>query len=342
MLSELTRRGVREEAVSFVLATGIHRAPTPEEQSRILGHAVYARFAERAFSHTPWDDSAMTYVGVTSRGTRVFVNRRVIECDRLFLTGTVVLHYFAGFGGGRKSLLPGVSAAETISQNHSLNLHPSENRLNPDVRIGVLDGNPVAEDMREGASFVPVEGIINTVLDKQGEIARVFVGDREAAHRAAAAYAYDCYAVSWPERADLVIAAAGPVRNFVQAHKALYNAHLAMKPGGRILFVAACPEGLGGESFTKWIRLGDRAAVFTALRRHSEINGQTALSTLEKAPAAVFVTEMTKADVELLGARKAPSLQAALDILRAELPPDPIVCVMPRAEYTVPVLPSPA
>lgn len=338
LLAELERRGVDENSVFFLFATGVHRAPTPKEQAHILGPDLYRRFADRAFSHNAWDENRLVKVGTTSRGTTVRVNRRLLECDRIYVTGTVVMHYFAGFGGGRKSILPGLSGADTISQNHSLNLDPAVDRLNPNVRIGVLDGNPVAEDMQEGASFVPVDGIINTVLDKTGEIAALFAGDIVAAHRAATDCAADLYCAALKEKADLVIASAGPVRNFVQAHKALYNAYQAMKPGGRILFVAPCAEGLGGETFTKWLRLGDRHAVFSALRRQSEINGQTALSTLEKAPSALFVTEMSEADVRLLGGRKAPSLEKALDQLRMELPPHPAICFMPHAEYTVPIL----
>ncbi|HOJ33371.1 MAG TPA: nickel-dependent lactate racemase [Candidatus Hydrogenedentes bacterium] len=337
LLADLNRRGIDEESIFFLFATGVHRAPTPEEQAQILGLEVYKRFADRAFSHNAWDENGLTEVGTTSRGTTVRVNRRLLECDRIYVTGTVVMHYFAGFGGGRKSIVPGLSGADTISQNHSLNLDPIHDRLNPNVRIGVLDGNPVAEDMQEGASFVPVDGIINTVLDKTGEIAALIVGDIVAAHRAATNSAADLYGVPLKEKADLVIASAGPVRNFIQAHKALYNAYQAMKPGGRILFVAPCAEGLGGETFTKWLRLGDRHAVFAALRRQSEINGQTALSTLEKTPSALFVTEMSESDVRLLGGRKAPSLEKALDQLRTELPAHPTICFMPHAEYTVPI-----
>lgn len=336
LIAELNRRGVGDAAVSFVFATGVHRAPTAEEQAHILGSSIYERFAGRAFAHNAWDEANLTDVGRTSRGTRVRVNRRVLDCTRIFATGTVVFHYFAGFGGGRKSILPGITGADTISQNHALNLHPTEDRLDPRVRIGVLDGNPVAEDMLEGARLIPVDGIVNTVLDRNGAIAGVFAGEMDAAHRSAAACARRLYAVSMPARADLVIASSGAARNFVQAHKALYNAYQAMKPGGRIILTTPCEEGLGGDLFTKWLQLGSREAVIAGLRKQSEINGQTALSTLEKAPSAILVSELLEDAVRLLGARKASSLAGALAIARGELPADSTFCVLPHADYTVP------
>jgi nickel-dependent lactate racemase len=126
----------------------------------------------------------------------------------------------------------------------------------------------------------------------------------------------------------------------VQAHKALHNAWQALKPGGRIVFLAHCDEGLGGEQFVKWLRLGTRVAVFAGLRRQSEINGQTALSSLEKCPSTIFVTELASEDVRLLGARKAQSLQAALMLARSDLAgvSDATAYLMPHALYTVPFL----
>lgn len=344
LVEALNRAGIRDEDMLVVYTTGTHRGPTPAEQQAILGPDIYRRLGARAVAHDAHDDANLAEVGTTRRGTRVRINRRVLACDRLVVTGTVVLHYFGGFGGGRKSVVPGVAGADTIARNHSMNLDPGSDRLNPDVRIGVLDGNPVAEDMLEGARFVKVDAIFNTVLNRHGRIAAVFAGEMDAAHRAAAAYALDLYAVPIPERADLVVASAGAAKNFVQSHKALFNAYQAMKPGGRIVFAARCAEGPGGEQFAKWLRRRDRADIIAGLREKAEINGQTALSTLEKAPSAYFVTEMTDADVALLRGRKAPSLHAALESARYDLRAagidTPTVYLMPSAGYSVPFPPA--
>lgn len=340
LIEGLNRAGIPDEAISLLFATGTHRAPRENERTLILGPGIYRRFRERTHVHDPYDDSNLVYVGTTSRGTPVRINRRAHEADALIATGAVVLHYFGGFGGGRKSILPGIASVESISHNHAMNLDPHEDRLNPNVRIGILDGNPVAEDMLEGARLAGVEYIINTVLNRERRIAAVFAGELDAAHRAAAAYARDIFALTIAERADLVIASAGTAKNFVQSHKAMYNAYQAVKPDGRIVFLAKCEEGLGGESFMKWARLGSREAIIAGLRRQSEINGQTALSTIEKAPMTLFVTDMPESDVHMLGGRKAESLEQALGLARKELSPlaEPTAYIMPSASYTVPFL----
>ncbi len=336
LLRRMGAAGVRDEDITFLYATGTHRGPTPAEAEAILGPEVFRRFGARAVTHDPRDDAGLVHLGTTSRGTPVRLNRLVVETDHLVVTGSVVLHYFGGFGGGRKALLPGVASVDAIAANHAMNLHPTEDALDPAVCIATLDGNPVAEDMLEGALMVPVRLLVNTVLDRYGEIAGVFAGDLVAAHRDACAFAARLYRAPIREQADLVIAAAGNTRNFVQTHKALYNAHQAMKPGGRIILLARCEEGLGGEQFTQWLRLGNRAAIIARLRVQSEINGQTALSTIEKAPSAIFVTDMPEGEVAKLGAQRTDTLGQALELVRAQLPPDPSVHVMPAAAYTVP------
>ncbi|MCP4638895.1 MAG: nickel-dependent lactate racemase [bacterium] len=342
LLDGLTEAGVAESDIRFLFATGTHRGPTPDEQAQILGKDVCERFAGRLFIHDAHDADAMVHVGRTSRGTEVRLNRIAVDADRLIVTGAVVLHYFGGFGGGRKSILPGISSVDSIAHNHAMNLHPTEDRLDAAVRIGALDGNPVAEDMQEAAGLVKVDCMVNTVLNRQGRIAAVFAGDLEAAHRRATKFAFGLFAVTIGERADIVIAASGPTKNYVQTHKALYNAYQAVKPTGRIVLAARCEEGPGGDQFLKWARLGSREAIMAGLRRQSEINGQTALSTVEKAPLALMVTDLDDEQVGVLGARKAGSLDDALDTAREELSAagisEPTVYVMPSAAYTVPFL----
>jgi nickel-dependent lactate racemase len=341
LLRVLTSAGVREEDIRFLFATGTHRGPTPEEAAEILGEDLYARFHARAFSHDPHDEAGLVYLGTTSRGTPVKLNRLAVETDRVIVTGAVVLHYFGGFGGGRKAILPGVAGVETIAANHARNLHPREDTLNPDVEIGRLAGNPVAEDMAEGAAFCRCDLLINTVLDRHGKIAGIHCGDLVEAHAAACQQAHALFAVPIAQRADLVVATAGSAKNWVQSHKALFNAYQAVKPGGRIVMAAQAPEGFGGNKFGQWVALGSREAIIAELRRNAEINGQTALSTLEKAAITDFVTELSEADVALMGGRRADTLQQAIDHARTELQragvEQPTCYVMPAASYTVPM-----
>ena len=340
LVDGLLEAGIAEGDILFVYATGTHRGPTPDEERKILGDGVYERFKGQAYSHDPRDEENLVYVGTTSRGTNVHLNKRVHEADRIIATGAVVLHYFGGYGGGRKSIVPGVASITSIASNHSMNLHPTEDEIDPAVRIGGLEGNPVAEDMLEAAQQSHVDYIVNTVLNRDSEIAAVFAGELEAAHMEATKLAHKQFATDISEQADIVIAASPSTQNFVQTHKALFNAYQAVKPDGRIILLAPCPEGLGGDQFAKWLRLGSREAIIADLRKESEINGQTALSTIQKAPITYVVTEMTEDEVKMMRGRTTESLEDAVakafadmaDIGRTE----PTVYLMPSAAYTVP------
>lgn len=341
IISELTTHGITLENISITFSTGTHRGPTPNETIDILGPDIAQTFQARIHTHDPNDPENLIHIGTTSRGTPVEINKRVQESDRIILTGSVVLHYFGGFGGGRKSLVPGLASTKTIAHNHAMNLHPTKDVLDPNVRIGHTKSNPVAEDMLEATQLSHVDCIINTILNRENEIAHIFTGDLLHAHEAACACAYTTFASPITERADLVIAASPSTKNFVQTHKALFNAYQAVKPEGRIILLAPCPEGIGGEQFQKWLRLGDRASIIAELRKQSEINGQTALSTREKAPITYIITTMTSDEVTLLGATKSPDLSSAIESALTDLSqsgiPNPTYRIMPSAPYTVPV-----
>ncbi len=340
LVDGLIEAGISSGDISFIYATGTHRGPTPEEERKILGDGIYERFKDQAYSHDPCDEDNLVYAGTTSRGTKVHLNKRVHEADRIIATGAVVLHYFGGFGGGRKSIVPGVASITSIASNHSMNLHPTEDQIDPAVRIGGLDGNPVAEDMLEAAQQSHVDYIVNTVLNRNSEIAAVFAGELNAAHIEATKFAESQFATDIDEQADIVIAASPATQNFVQTHKALFNAYQAVKPDGRIILLAPCPEGLGGDQFAKWLRLGSREAIIAGLRKESEINGQTALSTIQKAPITYVVTEMTDDEVNMIRGRTTESLEDAVSKAYADLAADgrtdPTVYLMPSAAYTVP------
>ena len=223
-----------------------------------------------------------------------------------------------------------------------MNLHPTEDQIDPAVRIGALEGNPVAEDMLEAAQQSHVDYIINTVLNRNSDIAAVFAGELKAAHLEATKFAHSQFANDIHEQADIVIAASPSTQNFVQTHKALFNAYQAVKPHGRIILLAPCTEGLGGDQFVKWLRLGSREAIIAGLRKESEINGQTALSTIQKAPMTYVVSEMPEDDVMMMRGLVAQSLDDAVTKAFRDLAAvgcsEPTVYLMPSAAYTVPFL----
>ncbi|MGC8847183.1 MAG: lactate racemase domain-containing protein, partial [Candidatus Hydrogenedens sp.] len=259
-------------------------------------------------------------------------------------TGTILYHYFAGFGGGKKLIVPGLSALPTIRHNHALSIHPEKCEIHPDVRLGKLDGNPVAEDLMEATLLTQKNYfIINTILSPDKKILKIFCGDLIKAHQQGAEYAQQVYSINIPHLADIVIASAGDAKNFLQSHKALVNAWQARKkPHGRIIFIAPCIEGLGGYQFQKWLEIGETEQLVTHLREKGEVNGQTVISTLEKSPYTYFLTEMDEKMVNLLGGKKISSIEEGFQLACEELKKvgilKPSWIFLPHASYSVPYI----
>ncbi len=337
LLEGLRVRGCQPSDMFFLFATGIHRSPNPAEVADILGREIAHDFAGRIHMHDPDDASMLVDIGATARGVAVRVNRRAIEADRLILTGTAAYHYHAGFGGGRKALVPGLAARETIAWNHSLTLDPVSDRIHPGVQIGALDGNPVAEEMLEGARLCHPDIIINTVLAPDGSLCGLFCGDLDAAHRAACRQVEALYRADISEPADVVLASAAGAPDWVQSHKALFNAHRAIRPGGVVILLAPCPEGVGNERFRFWLRQPDIATLCRELRQRPEVNGQTALSTKRLGADSILVTGMNEQDSRDVGIETAPDLASAMHRARQRLGGNLHTCyTIPAAGHVVP------
>lgn len=341
VLTGLQEKGCNLDDVFAVVATGIHRPPDPAEMETIVGSPVYRMLKGRIYPHDPDDADGLVQVGVTPLGHRVRVNRRAMEADRLILVGSASYHYHAGFGGGRKSLVPGLAARETIAYNHSLTLDPDQDRIRPGVEIGRLDGNIVSEEMLAGARLCEPDIIINTVLTPSGELAGLFTGDLDAAHRAACRMVELTGRIDIARAADFVVAIAAGAPDWIQAHKALFNAHRAIRPGGRVVLIADCPEGIGDERFRKWLCKPDLATIYRELRLAPEVNGQTALSTKIRGADAILVTKLSESDRRDLGLRTAQDLETAIRIAIQETTADgkkPTCWIMPEAMHTVPFI----
>lgn len=340
LLEALKDRSVKASDITVLVATGIHRAPTDTEMQSILGEPAYAQLSNRIITHDCDNQEDLVPVGLMPDGHPVRINRRAVEADRLILTGTVTYHYHAGFGGGRKALVPGIASRDTIAYTHSLSLDPTKDRIRDGVEPGILEGNPISEAMAACAHFCEPDLIINTVLTPDGDLAGIFCGDMTTAHRAACDCAADIYGIDIPEPADLVIASAVGAPNWIQSHKALFNAGRAVNADGLIVLAAPCPEGLGNERFRHWLRKPSIAALCTELRRNPEINGQTALSTKTHAARTILVTELSAADVTALGMTRATTIPEAITLADQRLAhtgiPSPTCILMPEARYTVP------
>ncbi|MDI6902906.1 MAG: nickel-dependent lactate racemase [Methanocellales archaeon] len=266
LLEELNKGGISNEDVTIVFATGLHRKLTEEERRLLVGD-VYDQI--KCINH---DVDDCVYLGTTRRGTKVSILRDVVDADIVVCVGNIELHYFAGYSGGAKSILPGVSSRETIEMNHKLMLLPT-------TRAGCVD-SPVREDMEEAGTMLGVDFILNVVLNAKREIVRVVAGHPIHAHRTGVTYVDKMYKIPIKERADIVITSAGGAPkdlNIYQAYKALDNAKHASAEGGSIILVAECPEGLGNDVLEQWISEAKRPRdVIERLERNFELGGHMA------------------------------------------------------------------
>ncbi len=271
VLSELNAAGVKDENVTLIFGCGTHSAVKPQETLQIVGEEAYKRL--RIISHNA-NDPDLAYLGTTrSHGNKIYINKIFAEADLKVLLSDVDFHYYAGYGGGRKSVLPGISGEESIQNNNALMLSAS-------ATSGNLENNPVHIDMTEAARLAKVDFILNVVKNKKGEVVKAFAGDLEAAFLEAVKLVDQMFRITIDRRADIVVVSAGGYPsdlNLYQALKGIDNALDAVKRGGVMILVAECTEGHGNQVFYDWMtRLLDLKNVEREVKRNFIVGGDKA------------------------------------------------------------------
>jgi nickel-dependent lactate racemase len=271
VLDELNMAGVKNENITIIFGCGTHGAVKNDDAVRLLGEAVLNRV--KAISHD-CNAQDLVYAGTTQKhGTKVYLNRIFAEADVKILTGDVCFHYYAGYGGGRKSVLPGVSGEETIKHNHAM-------ILDPKAKTGVLEDNPVHEDMVEAAKLAKVDFILNVVTNSKGEVVKAFAGDLEQAFSEGVKVVDEMYRIPVDRKADIVVVSPGGYPadvNLFQAYKGVDNALEVVKRGGIIVLLAECSQGHGNQVFYDWmVKFGDIKAVEREIKRNFVLGGHKA------------------------------------------------------------------
>jgi len=332
VIAELDAAGVKGDGVTLVFGLGIHRAHTPEERRKLAGEQMHDRL--RCVDSDPDD---VIRVGTTRRGTPVDVFRTVVEADVRVALANIDPHYFAGYSGGSKSLVPGVCGRCTIEANHSLMLEPG-------AAPGQLDGNPVRDDIEEAAALVGIDFILNVILDDSKAVVSAVAGHVIAAHRHGCGLADRLFKVTIPERAAIVVASPGghpKDLNVYQAQKALDNAAQAVKRGGVIILVASCAEGFGERVFEEWIAAASSpAAVVERIRRQFQLGGHKAAAIARVAlESRIFlVSDLPETMVRQIWMEPFGTAQAALDVALRDQGSDARVILMPYAGSTLPAV----
>jgi nickel-dependent lactate racemase len=231
--------------IKFLIATGVHRAPTDDEYRFIFGE-TYEFFKKKIYAHDSRKDEDMIYLGKSKNGTEMYINKLVPEYGNVLVIGSVEPHYFAGYTGGRKSFLPGVASYKTIEMNHKLALSDKACSLS-------LKGNPVNEDMVDAMNVLKDIRVfsIQTVLTSDHKLYAVTAGDLHKSFDAAINYSNEIFCVSLKKKGNIVISAAPyPMDiDLYQSQKALDNGKLALEDNGIIILVSKCRTGIGEDAF---------------------------------------------------------------------------------------------
>ena len=330
ILEELTAAGCRDEDITVVFALGSHRHHTPQEQERLAGSGVFHRV--RCVDSDPDD---CIHMGDTKSGTPVDVTRVVAEADFRICTGNIEFHYFAGYSGGVKAIMPGVSTPAAIQSNHRM-------MVSELACAGNLDTNPLRQDIEEAGRICGVDYIVNVVLDEHRKIVYAVAGDAVLAHREGCRYLDRMYRKPIAERADIVLVSQGGApkdANLYQTQKALDNAKHAVKKGGTIILIGACPEGLGSAKFEQWLTGSPSAhAMVERIGREFELGGHKAAAigmVLENARIDL-VSEMDADFVRSIFLNPQPSAQTAFEEAMKRYGPDATVLAMPFGGATLP------
>lgn len=334
LLDELNAAGIPDINMRIVFALGTHRAMTEAEMVEEVGPAVAARV--KMYNPDCRDDGQMQYFGVTSRGTKVGFSKLVTEVDHIICTGGIVHHFFSGYGGGRKAMLPGVAAYETIRHNHSM-------MFDPNAVIGRLEGNPVYHDQIEGVEMHRPSFLLNVVMDEEKRFLKVFAGDYVEAHKEACKFVDKVYGAEVKQEADLVIASCGGYPkdiNVYQLQKTMDNAWCAVREGGVVIILGECCEGSGSAQYEKMMQEHKTPdGIEAALRKNFEIGAHKAyaVTRLMKKAQFILVSCMMPDFAEMLLFTPAGTIDEALKMAFDKLGPRPTITLMPLGAITVPL-----
>jgi nickel-dependent lactate racemase len=335
VLDELNNAGVPDSAVTVIFGCGTHRDVTQEEADYLLGNHCCDRVKWENHQHLGDD---LVNLGDNGLGNTVWINRTFATADFRILIGDIEFHYYAGYSGGRKSVLPAVAGDTTIQHNHAQLLHPN-------ASTGNLVDNPIHEDMVASARLARSDFIVNTVNNTKREIVRSFAGDLEEAHLEGVKMVDSMYKVNLAAPADIVVVSSGGAPkdlDIYQGTKSVDNALRAVRKGGALVALLEAPEGLGHQVFNSWIReYGTLEELEDRVKHAFKLGGHKAYYIRKyNAHAKVFlVTSLDRDMVEgILGLAKPKDFQEALNMAFDHVGHDAKVLVIPVGDKILPCI----
>jgi lactate racemase len=336
LLDQLHNAGIHKDHMTIMVTHGTHRLSTDEEVLEKVGKSVYAGY--RIEQHICSDESNQTFLGLTSRGTPVWINKLVVQSDYRIGIGHIGPSPYAGYSGGYKLIVPGVASLDTINSNHSL------------VPLGLgKHGNtelPCRLDLEEAAKMIGMDMVIDVVLSQEEKILKVFAGKPESVFTEGLKLARDVYEVDFPNQVDIVVSSATPYDlDLYQAIRAIEYADAVVKPGGSILLLAACPDGIGGNDFYQLVA-DQQKQPEDFLRDVTRRTGMVTFSVLGHALASIkddkqihIISDgISSADLREMGFNTPDSLQSGLDMLIDQYGQHSKIAVFPIGATTIPIV----
>jgi nickel-dependent lactate racemase len=341
LVDELNKIGVTDDKITILLGTGDHRSHTPEEVERLVTRDLADRIT--VVDHLAREKRELTYLGETSRNNKVWINRRVMEADKVILTGGIVYHFLTGFGGGPKALSIGVAGYDTIQVNHRLALGSPEQGINPKVQSGYIEDNPLRDDVIEIMKMAKAHFLLDTVINPQKEIAGVVAGDPLAAHSEGCRLAKNFFSIPTNLEGDMIVASAMGYPediNLYQVYKAFDNISRVTKPGGVIVLFAECRDGMGNDDFFHILSaFSSNADRYRYLKENCTIGGLMGFGIALWAERfkVVLYSSIGPGELENSGIIPASSPQEAIAMGYDLAPDNPDIVLMPHSSVTFPV-----
>lgn len=282
VIETLAKKGATKDQVKFYIAYGTHPKQTEDESLNSYG-IIYNNY--HFVHHNCDEDSVFEELTKTSRGTSITVRKDILASSLVITFGAISHHYFAGYGGGRKLLFPGLAKRSAVYQNHGLFLDMKTRALASGCQPGALKGNPLAEDLKEIDDYLPPKISIHGILNSKGKVCQLHVGKNYNDFEKACAIHDSYYRNGSEKQYDLVIASSGGYPkdiNFIQAHKSVHHSAAFVKNGGKLIILSECIDKIGSNYFLKFLEARNFEKAFQMLEKNYEGNGGTALSMMTK------------------------------------------------------------
>ncbi len=341
VLEELEAGGIKTEDITLINATGTHRAQTGPELEKMLGVQIVRKY--RVINHSAHDKTLLTFMGKTSFGAEVWLSTEYLKADLKVLTGFIEPHFFAGFSGGPKMVLPGVAGIDTVLHAHGAKMIGS-----PKATWGITYGNPIQDEIREGAAMGGSDFSINVTLNKDHAITNVFAGEVFESHKPGCEFVRQTAMQAVPELFDIVITTNSgyPLdQNLYQAVKGMSAAALVVKEGGAIIAAAECADGLPDHgNFKAIFKLAAHPRGLLELinspgfEMFDQWQTQILAQILLKARVFIKTSYLSPGQVREAMLHPIEDIAATVEQLRAEYGPEAKICVLPQGPQTVPYL----